>query len=85
MSLCRRHVLATGQIKSQRASIGARTQPCLTPLWISNGSEAAVELHRSLRVSVERFNNALQFGRATDLWETLKRPSLLTRSNVLVI
>ena len=34
--------------------------------------EAAVELHCSLRVSVECLDHALQFGWATDLWENLK-------------
>ena len=69
-------------------SIGAMTQPCLTPLWISNGSwlrEAAIELHCSFRVSMERLDHDLQFGWATDFGRTLKRPSLLTRSNALVI
>ena len=34
--------------------------------------EAAIELHCSLRVSMERLDRALQFGWATDLWENLK-------------
>ena len=46
--------------------------------------EAAIDLHCSLRVSMESLDHALQFGWATDLWRTLKRPSLLTRSNALV-
>ena len=33
---------------------------------------SAVELHCSLRVSVERLDHALQFGWATDHWENLK-------------
>ena len=55
-------------------SVGARTHPCLSPLRILNGFEdlAAIELHCSLRVSVERVNHALQFGWATDHWENVK-------------
>ena len=34
--------------------------------------EAAIELHCSLRVSMERLDHALQFGWATDLWEKHK-------------
>ena len=33
---------------------------------------AAIELHCSLRVHVERLDHALQFGWETDLWEYLK-------------
>ena len=33
---------------------------------------AAIELHCSLRVSVERLDHAIQFGWETDVWENLK-------------
>ena len=35
--------------------------------------EAAIELHCSLRVSMDILDHALQFGRATDLWGNLKQ------------
>ena len=69
--LCLRHVFINRPHKVPK-SIGARTQPCLTSLRISNGSEKLPLNCTVLRVSMERLDHALQFGWATDLWENLK-------------
>ena len=63
-------------------NVVAMTQPCLTPLRITNGSEAAVELHCSHHVVVEGFHHALPFMLPTDRTENLKEAttSLLVRS-----
>ena len=66
-------------------SVGARTQPCLTPLRISNGSE---ELPLNCTVPfVSNWTDSIMLcslGGQPIFWRTLKRPSLLTRSNALV-
>ena len=71
MFLCRRHVLATGQIISQRAlsKDALLFDATADLLWLRG---AAIELHCYIRVSVERLDHALQFLWATVLWENLK-------------
>ena len=66
-------------------SVGARTQPCLTPLQISNGSEE-LQLNCTVPfVSVWKDSIMLcTLGGQPIFGRTLKRPSLLTRSNALV-
>ena len=66
-------------------SIGARTQPCLTPLRISNGSEELPLNCTVPFVSVWKYSIMLcSLGGQPIFGRTLKRPSLLTRSNALV-
>ena len=63
--LCQRFVLAPGQRNSQRALFVATADF----EWLRG---PAIELHCSLRVSVERVDHELQFGWATDHWENVK-------------
>ena len=65
-------------------SIGARTQPCLTLLRVSNGSEK-LSLNCTVPfVSVWKDSIMLcSLGGQPIFGRTLKRPSLLTRSNDL--
>ena len=66
-------------------SIGARTQPCLTPLRISNVSEKLPLNCTVPFVSVWKDSIMLcSLGGQPIFGRTLKRPSLLTRSNALV-
>ena len=66
-------------------SIGARTQPCLTPLMISNFSEKLPLICTVHFVSVWKDSIMLcSLGGQQIFGRTLKRPSLLTRSNALV-
>ena len=63
-------------------SIGARTQPCLTPLRMSNGSEELPLNCTVLFVLVWKDSIMLcSLGGQPIFGRTLKRPSLLTRSN----
>ena len=66
-------------------SIGARTQPCLTPLRILNGSEKLPLNCTVPFVSVWKYSIMLcSLGGQPIFGGTLNRPSLLTRSNALV-
>ena len=66
-------------------SIGARTQPCLTPLRISNVSEKLPLICTVPFLSVWKDSIMLcNLGGQPIFGRTLKRPSLLTRSNALV-
>ena len=66
-------------------SIGARTQPCLTLLRISNGSEKLPLICTVPFVSVWKYSIMLcSLGGQPIFGGTLNRPSLLTRSNALV-
>ena len=66
-------------------SIGARTQPCLTPLRISNGSEKLPLNCAVPFLSVWKYTIMLcSLGGQPIFGRTLKRLSLLTRSNALV-
>ena len=49
-----------------------RTQPCLTLLLMSNGSDELQLLHYSFYAIVEGLSHALWFMLATDLWENLE-------------
>ena len=63
-------------------SVGARTQPCLTPMRISNGSEELPLNGTVPFVSVWKHSIMLcSLGGQPIFGRTLKRPSLLTRSN----
>ena len=53
-------------------SIGARTALFDATADFEWLREAAIELHCSIRVSMEILDHALQFGWATDLWGNLK-------------
>ena len=65
--------------------VGERTQPCLTPLRISNGSMELPLKCTVPFVSVWKDSIVLcSLGGQPIFGRTLKRPSLLTRSNALV-
>ena len=71
--------------KTVPKSIGARTKPCLTQLQISNGSEKLPLNCTVPFVSVWKDSTMLcRLGWQPMFGRTLKRPSLLTRSNALV-
>ena len=76
LQLYRRHVLATGQRKSQRALFDAAANF----KWLRG---SAIELYCSPRVSVETLM-LCSLGEQPISGKTLKRPSLLIRSNDLV-
>ena len=66
-------------------SVGARTQPCLTPLWISNGSEELPLNCTVPPVSVWKDSTMLcSLGGQPIFGRILNRPSRLTRSNAFV-
>ena len=66
-------------------SAGAKTQPCLTPLRISKGLEELPLTCAVIFVSVWKDSIMLcSLGGQPIFGITLKRPSLLTRSNALV-
>ena len=66
-------------------NVAARTQPCLTPLRISSGSEG-LTLNCTVPFESEWKDSIMlcSLGGQPIFGRNLKRPSLLTRSNTLV-